>query len=114
MSRKKRFWAGFLFLALTFSFPLASAIILQTIWAVILVLTGFLGSVYLLYRFTIRKVKPKYPAVPPTGKPDIYTALRIPRPIYEDMEQYPWLFKKRNKKRTKTNKMREREHKRRS
>jgi len=63
----------------------------------ILILMGFFGSIYLLYRVTY-KVKPRYPVVPPTGQPDIYTALRIPRPIYEDMEQYPWLFKKTKRK----------------
>ena len=104
MTRKTRFWIGFLFITLAYAFPLASAILLQTIWGTIVVLVGYFGSVYLLYRFTIRKVKPKYPLVPPKGQPDIYTALRIPRPIYEDMEQYPWLFKKKHRKGTKRTK----------
>ncbi len=59
---------------------------------------GFLLSVYLIYRVTIKKKKPKYPIVPPDGKPDIYMAARMPRPIYEDMEQHPWFFEKKRRK----------------
>jgi hypothetical protein len=41
--------------------------------------------------------------MPPDGKPDIYYAAGIPRPIYEDVRRYPWYFKKKNKKKTKPN-----------
>lgn len=98
MSRKTRFWIGFFFIVLAYVFPLASAIIGGGIWMFMVVSVGFVFSVYLLYRFTIKRVKRKYPLVPPEGHPDIYSFARIPRPIYEDMEQYPWLFKKKRKK----------------
>jgi len=56
-----------------------------------------LFSVYSLYRLTIKKKKLKYPSLPPEGKPDIYNSVG-PRPIYEDMEKYPWFFEKKRKK----------------
>jgi hypothetical protein len=46
---------------------------------------------------TIRNIKPKYPIVNPEGHPDIYSG-RMPRPIYEDMQRYPWFFKNKHKK----------------
>jgi hypothetical protein len=52
-------------------------------------------------------MKPKYPLLPPEGKPDIYTGINIPRPIYEDMEKHPRFFNahaKKHKKRTKESK----------
>jgi len=109
MTKKTRFLIGFLLIALAYTIPLAIAILMQEIWILLLILVGFFGSVYLLYHVTL-KGKPKYPIVPPTGKPDIYTGLAIPRPIYEDMEQNPWFFKKKSKKqkwieRTKTKKV---------
>jgi len=97
MSRKTRFWIGFLVIVFACGFPLVSAIIAQSIWMLTVVSMVFLFSVYLLYRLTIKKVKLKYPLLPPEGHPDIYSAVQ-PRPLYEDMEQYPWLFKKKHKK----------------
>ena len=98
MSRKTRFWIGFLVIVIAYAFPLASMILLRDIFILTVVSAGFLASVYLLYLFTIKKKEPKYPIVPPDGKPDIYMAARMPRPIYEDMEKYPWFFDKKRKK----------------
>ena len=98
MSRKTRFWIGFLVIVLVYGFPLASAIYLQEIWILAVLCVLFLFSVYSLYRLTIKKKKLKYPVVPPPGHPDGYTWAGIPRPLYEDMEQYPWFFEKKRKK----------------
>jgi hypothetical protein len=57
------------------------------------VVASFILSVYVVYRITIKNIKPKYPIVNPEGHPDVYSG-RMPRPIYEDMERYPWFFKK--------------------
>jgi hypothetical protein len=99
VSRKTRFWIGFLIIVIVYAVPLASMIILRDIFILTVASASFLISLYLLYLFTIKKKEPKYPIVPPEGKPDIYMAARMPRPIYEDMEQHPWFFDKRRKKR---------------
>jgi hypothetical protein len=39
------------------------------------------------YLRLIKKKEPKYPLVPPEGKPDVYTGLGIPRPIHEDLDE---------------------------
>lgn len=100
MRRKTRFWWGLLVIVFVYVFPLASAIVLKSIWMLTVVSTFFLLSIYLLYRFTIKNVKPKYPLLSPEGHPDGYDDANIPRPLFEDMEQYPWLFKKKRKKPT--------------
>jgi hypothetical protein len=61
--------------------------------SLLLALGAFVFSVYMIYRVSIRKVKPKYPIVSPEGHPDVYTGA-VPRPIYEDMQRYPWFFKR--------------------
>jgi hypothetical protein len=98
MNRKTRFWIGFSLIVLTYGFLLATVIIVLSIWMLTVISMGFFLSVYLLYFLTIKKRKPKYPLLPPEGHPDIYTAAGVPRPIHEDMEQYPWLFKKKHQK----------------
>jgi hypothetical protein len=52
---------------------------------------------YVVYRMAIRNTKLKYPIVPPEGHPDVYTG-RMPRPVYEDVQRYPWFFKKKRAK----------------
>lgn len=52
----------------------------------------------MVYRATIRNIKPKYPIVDPEGHPDVYSG-RMPRPIYEDMERYPRFFNKKKRNR---------------
>ena len=97
MDKKTRFWTGFLLITFVFALPLSVAIVVQAVWVLALLLAGFFVCVYMLYRLTIKNIKPKYPLLSPEGHPDIYTG-RMPRPIYEDMEQYPWFFKKRREK----------------
>jgi hypothetical protein len=43
--------------------------------------------------------------VSPEGNPDAYTG-RMSRPIYEDMERYPWFFKKKRSKKLEDKKVR--------
>jgi len=101
VNRKTRFWISFLFILLAYAFPLASAIYLHDVWMFTIVSAGFLFSTYIIYWLTIKKKEPKYPIVPPEGKPDVYMAARMPRPIYEDMEQHPWFFDKKRRLKTK-------------
>jgi len=53
----------------------------------------------------MRNAKLEYPIVSPEGHPDIYTG-RMPRPIYEDMERYPWFFRKKKTKKLDNKKIR--------
>jgi hypothetical protein len=53
-------------------------------------------------------MKPKYPLINPEGHPDVYSG-RMPRPIYKDMERYPWFFRK-NKRIKADNRKREKKH----
>jgi hypothetical protein len=81
-----------------FSLPIAGLAIMRAFHYLSLAIVGFMFSIYLVYRVTIKNVKPKYPLVSPEGHPDVYTG-RMPRPIYEDMERYPWFFGKKRSKR---------------
>ncbi|MGA2309900.1 MAG: hypothetical protein ABSG57_10185 [Candidatus Bathyarchaeia archaeon] len=97
MNRKSRFLWGLLLVMFIYSLPMMG-FTAAGLYFYLLVATGaFVFSVYMVYRVTIRNVKLKYPIVSPDGHPDAYTG-RMPRPICEDMERYPWFFKKRNKK----------------
>ncbi len=97
MRRKTRFLVGLALLASLFALPIIIAVTVNAIWILALLVAGFFVTVYQLYRMTIRNIKPKYPLVNPEGHPDIYSG-RMPRPIHEDMERYPWFFKTRRKK----------------
>ena len=97
MKKRNKFLIGVLTVTFLYIFPLASAILLQILWLTVVVLVGFFGSIYLIYRY-VYVAKPKYPMVPPEGQPDMYYRFRIPRPIYEDVEQHPEFFKKRKQK----------------
>jgi len=67
---------------------LTSAIILQSIWAVIIILGGTVFTLYWFYATRRQKKKPRYPMVPPEGKGDIYfPRTDIPRPIHEDFRR---------------------------
>jgi len=89
---------------------LAIALMLESVWAVAIVLASFaLGLYWIFIRFQ-KKRKPRYPLVPPEGKPDVYLPRTdIPRPIVEDfrrMEEKRKKFEKlkklsRKKKQTK-------------
>ena len=63
-------------------------------WSVCFILYG-----YFVYHFVYKGSKPKYPMVPPEGRPDIYyPRTNIPRPIYEDIQRYPEFFEKKKGK----------------
>jgi hypothetical protein len=97
LQRKTRFLVGLILVASLFALPIIIAITVNALWTLALFTAGFFASVYWLYRITIRNIKPRYPLVNPEGHPDIYSG-RMPRPIYEDVERYPWFFKKKRKK----------------
>jgi hypothetical protein len=97
LDRKTRFWLGFMFLVSIFSIPIAGFAYAGWFWGLVIVFAVFALSVYIVYRFTIKNIKLKYPIVNPEGQADIYSG-RMPRPIYEDMQRYPWFFKKKKNK----------------
>jgi hypothetical protein len=97
LDRKTRFWVGFLFVVFVYSLPMAGLIVAGLFLYLAVVVACFIFSVFIVYRITIKKVKPKYPIVNPEGHPDVYSG-RMPRPIYEDVERYPWFFKKKRKR----------------
>jgi len=101
LHRKTRFRLGFLFVVLVYAIPIIGFASGGQLWYLAFVLIGFAFSMYFLYSITIKKnarAKLGYPIVNPEGQADVYTG-RMPRPIYEDMQRYPWFFgKKRRKK----------------
>ena len=68
-------------------FPICIAIFVQSPWAIFVFGGWFILLCYMAYLRLVKKRKPKYPLVPPEGKPDAYTGLGIPRPIYEDFDE---------------------------
>jgi len=100
LNKKAKFWLLFLlgiFIYMPFFF---FSIMVQMPLAVVLFFGGFLVYCYGLYRFIQKKVEPKYPAVPPEGRMDIYSPrTNIPRPIHEDVRRYPHFFKRKKMKR---------------
>jgi len=98
LNRKTRFLVGVLIVIFLFSLPIAGLATVRAFPYLSLTLVGFVFSIYMVYRVTIKNAKTKYPLVSPEGHPDVYTG-RMPRPIYEDTERYPWFFRKKlNKK----------------
>jgi hypothetical protein len=97
LNRKRRFYLGLLLVIFVYALPLAGLAYAGASVQLILVSAAFVFSIYLVYRSTIRNIKLKYPIVSPEGHPDVYTG-RMPRPIYEDMQRYPWFFKKKRMK----------------
>ncbi|MGQ9641018.1 MAG: hypothetical protein ACUVUF_02670 [Candidatus Bathycorpusculaceae bacterium] len=58
----------------------------------------FLIYCYLDYHFVYKKMKAKYPLVPPEGRMDVYfPRTNIPRPIHEDMQRYPEFLEEKGK-----------------
>lgn len=83
-------WRAFLFIVMAYLanalvVAFAIAILSESIWAVAIVLVSFaLGFYWVLIKLQ-KKRKPRYPLVPPEGKPDVYLPRTgIPRPIIED------------------------------
>jgi hypothetical protein len=99
MRRKTLFWILFPMLLLAYAILLVAAILTQEILMLGIALPFLFLSAYALYRLTYKQ-RPKYPMIPPDGKPDAYYRYGIPRPIYEDTRRYPWFFRKRKKKST--------------
>jgi hypothetical protein len=98
LNRKTRFRVGFVLAVLIFSLPIAGCAYAGLYWYLAFFVGAFAFSVYLIYRVTIRNIKLQYPAVNPEGHPDIYSG-RMPRPIYEDIQRYPWFFNKKKRER---------------
>jgi hypothetical protein len=96
--RKTRFWIGFLLVAVAYSLPIGGCAYAGLYGYLTFFVGAFAFSVYLIYRITIRNVKLRYPIVNPEGNADIYSG-RMPRPIYEDMQRYPWFFNKKKRQR---------------
>jgi hypothetical protein len=93
LHRKTRFWLGFLFVILIYALPIGGLVSIGQVSYVALALACFVFSIYFVYSITIKKKKLGYPIVNPEGHADVYTG-RMPRPIYEDLQRYPWFFKK--------------------
>ena len=67
---------------------LASAVLLQSFWGVIICLGGIAFGIYSLYVRFVLKRRLRYPLVPPEGKPDMYVPRTdIPRPVIEDFRK---------------------------
>lgn len=98
LDRKTRFWIGFLLAVLAYSLPIVGCAYAGLYWYLTFFVGAFAFSVYLIYRVTIRNIKLQYPVVNPEGHPDIYSG-RMPRPIYEDIQRYPWFFNKKKHER---------------
>lgn len=98
MKKEVKFWLLFLFGFFVFAPFLFFAITVQNFLYIIAYFACLFLYCYLLYCHVYKRMKPKYPMLPLEGKPDAYTGANIPRPIYEDMEKYPWFFNKRTKK----------------
>jgi hypothetical protein len=109
LDRKTRFRLGFLFVVLIYLLPIAGFAYAGWVWPLGFVLAAFAFSVYMVYRMTIKNIKLKYPIVNPEGHPDIYSG-RMPRPIYEDMQRYPWFFKKKRSRKLDRNKKTKKRH----
>jgi hypothetical protein len=96
LDRKTRFWIGFLLAVLIFFLPIVGCAYAGLYWYLAFFMGAFAFSIYLIYRVTIRNIKLQYPVVNPEGHPDIYSE-RMPRPIYEDIQRYPWFFNKKKR-----------------
>lgn len=103
MNRRKRFFLGFILVTGLFILPTVIAASVNALgWLAIFLVLYSLG-VYQVYRMTMRNIRPKYPIVNPEGHSDIYSG-RMPRPIYKDVERYPWFFSKKRRARKKKEK----------
>jgi len=74
-----------LFISIAIGF--ASVILLQNLWAIIIVIAVIGFDLYWFYAGHNKK-KPQYPLVPPEGKSDVYLPRSdIPRPIHADFRE---------------------------
>jgi len=73
---------------IAFGLALAIAMLLQSLWGVVIVLGCMAFGLYAFYISRHQKRQPRYPLVPPEGKGDIYLPRTdIPRPIYDDFRR---------------------------
>jgi len=105
LTRKTRFLFGVLIVIILYALPVTGLVMASEFSFLFAALACFAFSIYMVYRLTIRNVKLKYPMVSPEGNPDVYTG-RMSRLIYEDMERYPWFFKKKRSKKLENKKVR--------
>jgi len=67
---------------------LAGAILLQSVWGVVVVLGCAAFSLFWFYVWRYEKRQVRYPLVPPEGKGDAYLPRTdIPRPMHEDFRR---------------------------
>ncbi len=105
LTRIVKFFSGLAILLFLYSFPFYVAVAPSALTLdfrlgfIIVVSLVFAVAGLLLFKLTVKRVKISYPLTSPSGQVDVYTGNTIPRPIYEDMQRYPWFFgKKRNRK----------------
>jgi len=80
-ARLQKYWGFYLLVAGVF--PLCIAILVQSPLAIFVSGSWFIILCYMAYLRLAKRRKPKYPLVPPEGKPNGY----IPRPIHEDFDE---------------------------
>ena len=79
------YWSIFLLVAGVF--PLCIGIFMKSTWAILVLGSWLILLCYMAYLRLVKKREPRYPLVPPEGKPDVYTGLPMPRPIHEDFDE---------------------------
>lgn len=89
MAKKERlvYWSIFLFAVGVVPLCIAIIVFPQSPWMIFVYGSWLVLLCYLAYLRFVKKKEPKYPLVPPEGKPDVYTGLVIPRPVHEDFDQ---------------------------
>ena len=88
VAKRKLAIIGIVLVLVADAFALASAVLLQNVWFVILVLVITAFGVYAFYLRRVHKRRPRYPLVPPEGRPDMYLPRTdIPRPVVEDFRK---------------------------
>ncbi|UCE95885.1 MAG: hypothetical protein JSV51_09330 [Candidatus Bathyarchaeota archaeon] len=103
MNRNIKFWLLFLlgvcvfipFFLMSIMFPLQSPVSIYRILFSLSSLGPFIIYCYIAYHSVYKGKKPKYPIVPPEGRPEIYfPRTDIPRPIHEDERKHSVFFKR--------------------
>jgi hypothetical protein len=86
---KRTLQAWFILILVAAGVCMTAAILVQSIWAMLLVWSLVALDLYWFYTRYHKKVKPKYPMAPPDAKAvDAYfPRTNIPRPIYEDVRR---------------------------
>lgn len=88
MAKRKLAIVGIVLVLVADVFALASAVLLQNVWFVILVFVFTAFGVYAFYIRRVHKRRPRYPLVSPEGMPDMYLPRTdIPRPVVEDFRK---------------------------